>query len=200
MSITKEQKIITITAPNMAEAEFMIEGTSPYVQLRFSEKAGKSMKDKMAAGSQAKKGIKREPRDFDYDYKQAFYRPSKGGYGIPASAFRSAMIHACRIVDFQMIRAKLAVFIEADDIDEIDGTPLVTILGTPERVEHYVRNKTGVVDIRVRGMWREWKTKPRIKYDVDMFSLSDISNLLLRAGMQVGIGEGRPGSKNSAGM
>lgn len=199
MSIKKEQNVL-ITAPNMAEAEFMIEGTAPYVQLRFSEKAINAMKAKMMAGSQAKKGIKREPRDFDEDYKQAFHRPTKGGYGIPASAFRNAMISACRIVGFQMTRAKLAVFIEADDIDEIDGTPLVKIVGTPEKVEHYVRNETGVVDIRVRGMWREWKVKLRVKYDADMFSLSDISNLLLRVGMQVGIGEGRPDGKKSAGM
>jgi len=99
-----------------------------------------------------------------------------------------------------MTRAKLAVFIEADDIDVVDGIPLVTLNGTPEKVEHYVRNETGVVDIRVRAMFREWSIKLRVKYDADMFSLSDISNLLLRVGMQVGIGEGRPDGKKSAGM
>jgi hypothetical protein len=33
-----------------------------------------------------------------------------------------------------------------------------------------------------------------------MFSLDDISNLLMRVGLQVGLGEGRPDSKKSAGM
>lgn len=196
---TKEQSV-TISAPNMAQAEFLLEGTAPYVQLRFSQKAIEMMRAKMEAGSVARKGAKREPRDFDSDYEGAFHRPSNGGYGVPASAFRNAMISACRIVGFQMTKAKLAVFIEADDIDETDGMPLVKINGTPEKVEHYVRNETGVVDIRVRAMFRKWNIKLRVKYDADMFSLSDISNLLLRVGMQVGIGEGRPDGKRSAGM
>jgi hypothetical protein len=197
---TKEQKNVTISAPNMATAEFYIEGDSPLVQLRFSQKALETMRAKMESGAQAKKGAKREPRDFEADYQASFHRPTKGGYGVPASAFRNAMISACRIVGFQMTRAKLAVFIEADDIDVVDGIPLVTLNGTPEKVEHYVRNETGVVDIRVRAMFREWSIKLRVKYDADMFSLSDISNLLLRVGMQVGIGEGRPDGKKSAGM
>lgn len=33
-----------------------------------------------------------------------------------------------------------------------------------------------------------------------MFSHNDIVNLMMRVGQQVGIGEGRPDSKNSAGM
>lgn len=196
---TKEQNI-TISAPNLAIAEFKIEGTAPYVQLRFSEKALNQMKEKMEAGSVAKKGKKRAPRDFDDDYKQAFRKPSKGGYGIPASAFRNAMISACKIVGFHMTKAKLAVFIVADDFDLSDGVPLVKLEGKPEKVEHYVRNETGVVDIRVRAMWRSWKAKVKVQYDADMFSLEDISNLMLRVGMQVGIGEGRPDGKKSAGM
>jgi len=37
----------------------------------------------------------------------------------------------------------------------------------------------------------------RIRFDQDTFSLQDVVNLLSRAGMQVGIGEGRPASKKS---
>lgn len=193
---------VTITAPKFSTAEFTIAGRpdSPYVQLRFSEKSINAMKAKMMLGSQAKKGIKREPRDFDEDYRQALHVSVEGWHGIPASAFRNAMISACRIVGFQMTKAKLAVFVEADGIDKVDGTPLVRIVGEPEKVEHYVRNATGVVDIRVRGMWRKWSAKIRIRFDAEMFSLMDVSNLLSRVGMQVGIGEGRPDGKQSAGM
>ena len=191
---------VTITAPKFDFAEFHLIGIAPYVQLRFTEKAINAMKEKMKLGSQAKKGKKREPRDFDEDYRQAFHVSTEGWHGIPASAFRNAMISACRIVGFQMTKAKLAVFVEADGIDAIDGTPLVKIEGTPEKVEHYVRNATGVVDIRVRAMWREWSAIVRVRFDADMFSLQDVSNLLARVGMQVGIGEGRPDGKQSAGM
>ena len=40
----------------------------------------------------------------------------------------------------------------------------------------------------------------RIRFDADMFSAADVANLMNRVGAQVGIGEGRPDSKNSAGM
>ena len=39
-----------------------------------------------------------------------------------------------------------------------------------------------------------------IRWDADQFTLDDVTNLLSRVGLQVGIGEGRPDSKNSAGM
>jgi hypothetical protein len=35
---------------------------------------------------------------------------------------------------------------------------------------------------------------------MDQFTPEDVANLMARVGMQVGIGEGRPDSKNSAGM
>lgn len=191
---------VTISAPKFETVQFTIKGTAPYVQLRFTEKAINAMKAKMSLGQKAQKGKAREARDFDDDYQQAFHRTTEGWHGIPASAFRNAMISACRIVDFKMTRAKLAVFVEADGIDTVDGTPLVKIIGTPEKVEHYVRNATGVVDIRVRAMWREWSAKVRIRFDSDMFGLQDVTNLMARVGMQVGIGEGRPDGKQSAGM
>jgi hypothetical protein len=49
-------------------------------------------------------------------------------------------------------------------------------------------------------MWDEWHAFVRVRHDSDMFSAADITNLMVRVGMQVGIGEGRPDSKNSAGM
>ena len=50
-------------------------------------------------------------------------------------------------------------------------------------------------------MWREgWEAVVRIKYDADMFTLTDVANLLMRAGAQVGIGEGRPDSRKSCGI
>ena len=196
---TKNQNL-TITAPDFRTVELTIKGTAPYVQLKFAEKAMNLMKAKMEAGPQAKKNTKREARDFNEDYNQALHISSDGWYGIPAGAFRNAMISACRIVGFQMTKAKLAVFVEADGIDETEGTPLVKLYGEPEMVIHHVRNATGVADLRVRGMWREWHAVLRVTFDHDMFSVEDVTNLVARVGLQVGIGEGRPDGKQSAGM
>jgi hypothetical protein len=191
---------VQISPPNIQTAAFKISGTAPYVQARFSAKAMKMMAEKMAAGSTAKGKRAKAARDFDEDFRQAMHMSTDGWHGIPAGAFRQAMISACRLVGFKMTLAKLSVFVEADGIDAIDGIPLVKLEGTPERVDMAVRNATGVADIRVRPMWREWSAIVRVSYDADQFTLTDVTNLLMRVGMQVGIGEGRPDSRESAGL
>jgi len=191
---------VTISAPEFAIAEFRLTSSTPYLQLRFSEKAKAQMRDKMIAGPQARKGRQREARDFDEDYQNALYISEDGWHGFPAGAFRTAAISACRLVGFKMTLAKLSLFVVADGYDAIDGTPLVRIEGTPEPAEHPVRNATGVADLRIRGMWRKWSATVRMQYDTAQFSPSDISNLMSRVGLQIGIGEGRADSKNSVGM
>lgn len=190
-----------ISAPNFKTVELHIRGTAPYVQLAFGEKARNVMREKQAAGSTAKKGKKREAKDFDAAFEEAQHRSRDGWCGIPAGALRNAMVAACSIVDFHMTKAKKAIFIEADGFDAAEGTPLVRISGEPRHVEHCVRNATGVADIRVRAMFDEgWTAVVRVRFDADMFTAADVANLVMRAGLQVGIGEGRPSSKNSCGM
>lgn len=191
---------VQIKAPNIQRAAFALVGTAPYVQARFSAKAMQAMREKMLAGSTASSKKKREARDFDDDYRQAMHVSAEGWYGIPAGAFRQAMISACRLVGFKMTLAKLSVFVEADGFDAVDGVPLVKIEGTPARLDMAVRNATGVADIRVRPIWREWSADLRVNYDADQFTLEDVTNLMRRVGMQVGIGEGRPDSRESAGL
>lgn len=191
----------TISAPNFSTVELTVVGTAPYVQLAFGEKSRNVMREKQAAGSTANKGKKRAAKDFDAAFEEAIHRSRDGWCGIPAGAIRNAMVQACTICNFHMTKAKKAIFIEADGWDGADGTPLVKINGQPRHVEHSVRNATGVADIRVRAMYDEgWTAVIRIRFDADMFTISDVANLVMRAGLQVGIGEGRPSSKNSCGM
>lgn len=148
---------VQIKPPRIEVAQFRIVGTSPYVQARFSGKAMQAMMSKMLAGSTARGKKAREARDFDEDYKQAMHISTEGWHGIPASAFRQAMISACRLVGFKMTLAKLSIFVEADGFDHVDGIPLIKLEGKPERIDMAVRNATGVADIRVRPMWRDWR-------------------------------------------
>lgn len=195
-----KSEVITISAPKIMTAEFKLIGTAPFVQARFSEKAKNQMMAKMAAGSTAKGKKIRDARDFDQDCQDALHIGVDGKNGVPAGSFRNAMISACRLVGYKMTIAKLSIFVEADTFDRVDGVPLVHLNGTWERMDMHTRNATGVVDIRIRPMWREWNINLRVKYDADQFTLSDVTNLLMRAGMQVGIGEGRPDSKSSNGL
>lgn len=197
---TTETRTAVITPPNLQTAVFTITGDSPYVQHKFSEKARKAIMETQKAGSQSKSKRKREPRDFDAEYEAAMHVSEDGWVGIPAPSFRNAMIDSCRLVGFKMTHAKLSIFIQADGFDKDDGTPLVRINGKPEKHEAFVRLADGTCSVVMRPMWRTWSCDLRVTWDADQFSLDDVSNLLLRAGQQVGIGEGRPNSPNSFGM
>jgi len=198
MTKSTESQVV-ISAPNFQTVEFKIKGTAPYVQLKFSEKTKNQMLEKMATEGKAGKG-KKNARDYEKEFLHAMYEGEGGMRGMPAAAFRNAIISACRTVGFKMTLAKLSVFVDADGFDLCDGTPLIKIEGKPQMCQHAVRNATGVVDIRTRAMWKDWSAKVRIKYDADQFNKNDIANLLMRVGVQVGIGEGRPDGKSSAGM
>lgn len=193
---------VVIEAPNFQVATFRIAGTAPYVQLRFSEKAKHVMMEAQSAGTTAKSKKKdRDAKDFEALGYAAAHISEDGWYGIPCSAFRNAMISACRVAGLHMTQAKLLVFVEGDGLDKHDQIPLVQLHGPGPviRVDP-VRNATGVIDLRPRPCWTNWHADLRIRYDAGFISLASVAALLMRAGVQVGIGEGRPDSKKSAGM
>lgn len=200
MAFGKKETVV-ITPPRFRTAEFKLIGISPLVVHRFSEKAKVKIAETAAAGDTAKSKKKKDAVDFDQNYLNAFHVSTEGWYGFPASAFRNAMIEACKIVNYVMTRAKLAIFVEAEGIDEVEGIGLVQIEGKPEKMSMAVRNQnTGGSSICVRPMWRKWGMSLKVRFDEDMMTLSDITNLLARAGEQVGVGEGRPASRKSCGM
>ena len=195
--------VVTIAAVNFQRAEMLLRGTSPLVMHKFAEKIRRAMMAKQEAGSTANKGNgkKRDARDFEREVQAATHYSEEGWIGIPASAFRSALISACRLVGFKMTLAKLSLFVEADGYDGDDAVPLVKLIADkPKAHEMIARTETGVAYPVVRPIWHKWEVKLRLKWDGDQFTPTDVVNLLSRAGQQVGIQEGRPDSKNSAGM
>jgi hypothetical protein len=191
---------IKVSPPRLRTAVIRIVGIAPYVQHAFSEKQRKAMEETQRAGQQARGKRVRKPKDFEGAYEAAKHKSKQGWLGIPAPAFRNAMISACRLIGVKMTHAKLSVWVEADGIDANDGTPLVKITGKPRVHEGSVRNSNGVADIRWRPMWETWSAAVSVTWDLDQFHPADVMNLMLRAGLQVGIGEGRPDSPNSNGL
>jgi hypothetical protein len=192
---------VSISAPNFKTVTLYITGTAPLVQRKFAEGSKAAIVERQVAGSTSNNKKKpRAPKDFEALYQGAMHRSREGWHGIPAAAFRAAMISACRIVGYKMTLAKLALFTHADGI-EPDGTPLVRVYGTPHKYEAAVRINNGMsTDVAVRPMFDEWDAAVRISFDADMFTLTDVVNLMTRVGLQVGIGEGRPDSKTSCGQ
>jgi hypothetical protein len=118
---------VVIKPANMQTATMTIEGESPLVINAFSQEAIDSIIETQLAGSQSRKGKKREPKDFDAAYHGAMHISREGWLGINASAFRNASISACRVCGFKMTIAKLSIFVIADGYDKIDNLPLVRI-------------------------------------------------------------------------
>lgn len=190
---------ITISPPNFQTIKLAVKGSAPLLQLRFAAKA--EMLAKHQEGGPARSKRNRQAKDIDALFKNALHVSTEGWYGIPCAAFRNAAISACRVVGYKMTLAKMAIFVEADGYEKEDETPLVRITkGEPILHSGHVRNATGVIDIRIRAMFKEWACSPRVRFDADLFKVADIVNLMYRAGQQVGVGEGRPDSRESAGM
>lgn len=192
---------VVITPPDIRIIQLQIEGTSPLVINKFSAKAKEIMMATQMAGSTAKSRKNREAKDFEDLFNGARHVSTEGWDGIHAASFRNAAISACRAAGFVMTKAKLAIFVEPDGFDADDMTPLVRITqGEPQMVVSPCRNSTGVIDLRPRPTYFPWGAELKIKYDAGILTDSDVVNLIARVGMQVGIGEGRPDSKQSAGV
>lgn len=201
VEVAKPETKITITKPRWQRAMARARGDAPFLSNAMSSKARGAMKAAQEEGTRVRKmRKKRDPKDFHAQFMGSLHISRDGWYGIPCSAFRNSMIEACRTVDFAMTRAKLFIFVEADGYDANDGTALVRIHGKPVPDERIGKLATGTSDILVRGRFDEWYADVRLKWDADSLTATDIMNLLDRAGAHVGVGAGRHGSRNSAGI
>lgn len=194
-------KQVIINAPNFQTVKFGITGTAPYVMHKFSEKAKRDMMDAMGQSKGKNNSKKGQPKDWDEALQQAIHYSTDGWIGIPAASFRAAAISACRVVGFKMTLAKLGIFIRPDGFDRDEGSPLVKLNGEFRAVDHVVRlPSSGTSTVVRRPVFDQWTAIITVDFDGDMFSAADLYNLFMRVGLQVGVGEGRPDSKNSAGM
>jgi hypothetical protein len=197
----EKQEVVLVKAPNFGVAEFEIKGLAPLVIHRFSQKTKEQMKQKMETGKASGSRKNREARATDDLFNEARYKSKEGWDGFHAGAIRLALISACRLVGYKMTLAKLSVFVEPDGWDSLEPqVPLIRIYGEPVKQEDMARVETGQPYVTVRAAYHGWSAKVRIRFDQDQFTITDVSNLLSRVGLQVGIGEGRPDSKRSAGM
>ena len=199
---TPEAKHIACKPPEFMTGTWTIVGTVALVMSRFSKKAMHAMIKTQEQGERARNvNKKRAKKDFEAEWKDRTYRSAEGWSGFNAAGMRNAMISACRVASLVMTKMKLCIFVEPDGWDVDTDIPLVRITkGVPRRFDAAVRNKNGSIDIRARPRWDAgWHAVLRIRYDAGQFEAEDITNLLMRVGMQVGLCEGRADSKDSAG-
>lgn len=209
-----EEKQIIITRPKIKIATVRLNGTAPYVSNGANAvdliKTLTRPEEEVKAMRAAKK---RQARNFTIPYETSKHiavtegsppKPVKKPWcGIPCTAFRWALIDACRLCDIEMTRAKMLVFVEADGWDD-QGAGLVKILGgLPESFNAIVRcppGPTGAPNVATRARWPKWHVNLRVRYDAELLKDESVGNLIERAGVSCGVGAGRPFSKTSPGM
>jgi hypothetical protein len=195
--------IIRVPKLRMARIHVRIRGLPdvPYVQNAMSGRIiGETVK-KHEAGGAAKAAKQRPKRDFKREYEESSHFGPLGERGIPSQAFRQASVSACRAIGIKMTHAKLAIFPVQQFIDPKHGHGLISIKGRPRMTISNVRNQGPgrVFDLRARPFFYNWRAEFDVDFDSGMISQEHVLALLERAGIQVGIGAGRPDSRDSTG-
>lgn len=201
----KSNDAVVINAPNFRIVKIKIRGTSPLVSNSFSNKAQETMKAVQEQGSVDKaargRSAKRPPKDFDAGFNGSLHMSTEGWYGFPVIGYRAGLVRVASLCGVEMTKVKMCVFVVADGYTE-SGKGLVRITGMmPRRFDDHVRLANGSTDICARGMFDPgWESVLTIQFDADFMSLQSIVNLVMRDGLQCGIGAGRPFSKESVGQ
>lgn len=197
-------KKIKVTPIKMQSQTFSFHHTAPLCLNRFGADKLRKMAEAMAKTDEEKKKEKakkpkRPARDYEQEFHDACHLSTEGWFGFPASGIRTGCVDVCRVTELEMVKAKLSIFVVADGYS-MDATPLVKIYGEPRKSIKPARNSNMSTDLRSRPLWMAWGMQPTIRWDADQFDLVDVANLLVRVGIQVGLGEGRPFSKKSCGI
>ena len=175
---------MSIPAMNIGSMVIKIEGTTPLIFHKWSEKAKKMILDKQM--KKAQKG--REIRNPEEEYEASFYRNSDGDIAFPALSIKPAMVDSARNLEgVTMSLLRGALFVKGDK----DGLIPVKYK-TVEMRQDMVRVGMGTADLRFRGQVNDWSMELMVEFNADVLSPEQVVNLLQVAGFACGLGEWRP--------
>lgn len=183
MATTEDTRLIPRIKKAILEAD--IASSAPLIQHRWSEKAKKAMRDKQQGAAKAKK----EPKDPQAEFEAAKYLLPDGTPGIPAVAFKCAIVDAARLVgDAKMTHIRPAVYVQGHGPDM-----LVPINVSDEAIlrEDMVRVGMGTSDLRYRPMYEQWTATLTIHLLQHVITVDQLFGLIDGAGYN-GVGEWRP--------
>lgn len=179
---------VQIVMPKIKNVAIPIQGITPLLCNRMSERSISQMENK-----QQKKGnAAKEARDPEREFQESAYvidenapLDSQDRYGFPAISFKSAAVAACRHVDgIPMTKARGMFNVMAEML------PL-RFAELKMRSDRVVL-ETGVASIAYRAEFQGWRVDLPISYNSEAYSLDQICTLLAVAGFAVGVGSWRP--------
>lgn len=178
-------KSVEIREFSIQEVTIPIQGVTPLIVHRFSEKAQTMIKDKQKGAAKARK---HEARDPEKEFEASKHRSVLGWEGFPAAGFKGAIIRGAKIVGMVMKDAQTSFFIKAD----CEQSQLVKIIGDSRMRTDMVRVGMGAADIRYRPEYLEWSANLTVEFNAGVISFDQICQLIKAAGYGAGIGEMRP--------
>lgn len=185
---TIEAAPLTLTRLQRNTALIPIEGQTPLIPHKWSEKAKRMMLDKQ----QGKPAAKKAPKSPEQEAYDATYWIADGEPGMPATAFKSAIADAARHFDgITQVLVKQSIFVKGDGEDQ-----LLPIEGTISMREDMPRNATGVADLRYRNQIFPWSATLEIEYVASALTVESLLALVDAAGLG-GVGDWRPSAPKS---
>lgn len=167
--------------------EVKIQGLSPIILHRWSDKAKEEMLNK-----QMKKSNKgKEAKNPEEQFEDSVYRLDDGSPAFPADGFKKAMVRGAKALGLTMTDIKGAMFVIGEYSSKEDRQ-LVPIQGDLSMREDTVRLSTGTADIRYRAQVMNWEATLQITFNAGVVSFDYIVNMLNAAGFGVGVGDWRP--------
>lgn len=184
-----DDKVVRLTPIRRETLEVHIQGVSPLIPHRWSEKALRMMREKQS-GSTAR--AKHDPKVPEDEAEAALYRLADGRPGMPATAFKAATTAAARLYDgVTMASLKAALFVHGEGEEQ-----LVPILGDMTLREDTPRNSGGTADLRYRYSFWPWSAVLRVEFLPTLIDAESVINLI-DAGGNGGVGDWRPSAPKS---
>jgi hypothetical protein len=189
-SVVKQVQIVPL---NIIEVVVKVEGETELIVNKFSEKAQRQIEEKQQGKAKRKKDV-RVP---EAEYEASMYRFEDGRHGFPSSAFKAAIVGACRHFDnIPMTLAKISLRVSPAPPD--DNGELCVIEGEPYMRTDPVKLASGVLDLRYRAGYPNWSTSFKVVFNANSISLELLTNLIVAAGQFGGIGEWRQSAPKSS--
>lgn len=202
-TLGRTKKTVTFSNLNLAamgEVTIQIEGISPLIMNQFSHKMRDEILKKQMGGGKTKPPAK-NPEQCMLDALHVIGKKpktiedlDKTRFGFPAVAFKSAMVRMAKMSGVPMTDARLMFWVNTDDGE------LVEIFSDVPEMRVDTARIQNTCDIRIRPEFKNWKAKLRIGYAGLQINAEQIVAWVADAGMLNGIGEMRPGGRQSSGV
>ncbi len=180
------QPAITVADIGLSTLSVPIRGLTPLLPQKWTDAALTQMRTKQQGGKTAEV---KQPKDPLLNAHQSTYWVSDGVPGMPAGAFKSALISAVGLFrGLTKVGSKMMFMVEGQG----PGNLVPIIDATWEPREFQVRNATGVADLRYFNVIMPWRAVLHVSFPPALIEASAVASLVDAAGKFAGVGGYRP--------